>query len=115
MVRRRADIWDANVPPLHSRLEPLRAKLGRELETWLWVFARPSESREGAIAAYRRHAPWFASLSDDEIAASTLWGGPERCRERLEALRGELRVALLIADLAGLDEAAAEHALAALV
>ncbi len=115
LVQRHADIWDANVPPLRARLEPLRAKLGRALPTWIWVFARPGESRDDAIAAYRRHAPWFAGLSEAELSDAVLWGEPERCRERLAALRAELDVALPIADLTGLDEKGAERALAALV
>jgi alkanesulfonate monooxygenase SsuD/methylene tetrahydromethanopterin reductase-like flavin-dependent oxidoreductase (luciferase family) len=114
VVRRHADIWDANVPPLRSKLEPLRAQLGRALPTWLWVFARPGASRDEAVAAYRRHAPWFADLSPAELGDAVLWGEPERCRERLAALRAELDVALPIADLSGLDETSATRALAAL-
>ena len=115
VVRRHADIWDANVPPLRAKLEPLRARLGRALPTWIWVFARPGESRDAALAAYRRHAPWFGNLPDPELGEAVLWGDPGRCRERLAALRAELDVALPIADLTGLDERNAERALAALV
>ncbi len=115
LVRRHADIWDANVPPLRAKLEPLRAKLGRTLPTWIWIFARPGESRAAALAAYRRHAPWFKDLSEAELGDAVLWGEPARCRERLAALRVELDVALPIADLTGLDERNAERALAALV
>ncbi|MFI5315270.1 MAG: LLM class flavin-dependent oxidoreductase [Myxococcota bacterium] len=114
VVRRRADIWDANVPPLRSRLEPLRALLGRALPTWLWIFARPGESLDAALAAYQRHAPWFRDLSPSEQRDAVLWGEPQRCRDRLARLRAELGVALPIADLSGLDEAGAERALAAL-
>lgn len=114
VVRRHADIWDANVPPLAALLEPLRARLGRVIPTWIWVFARPGESRDSALAAYRRHAPWFADLSEAEMSDAVLWGEPARCRERLAALRAELDVALPIADLTGLDERGAERALAAL-
>lgn len=114
VVRRHADIWDANVPPLRAKLEPLRARLGRALPTWLWVFARPGETREAAVTAYRRHAPWFASLDDAQAGDAVLWGDAARCRARLEELRVALDLALPIADLSGLDEAAAERALVAL-
>jgi alkanesulfonate monooxygenase SsuD/methylene tetrahydromethanopterin reductase-like flavin-dependent oxidoreductase (luciferase family) len=113
-VRRHADIWDANVPPLRERFEPLRAALGRELPTWLWVFARPGAAREAALAAYRRHAPWFADLSPDDAARAVLFGEPARCRAELERIRGELGLALPIADLSGLDETSARSALEAL-
>src|SRR5262249_3887498 len=46
LVRRFADFWDANVPPLRERLAPLRDRLGRSVPTWLWVFARPGASRD---------------------------------------------------------------------
>jgi len=114
VVRRHADVWDANVPPLRARLAPLRAKLARALPTWLWVFARPGAGRDEAVTHYRRHAPWFADLSDDEAGQAVLWGDTARCLERLARIRDELDVALPIVDLAGLDEAAAERALAAL-
>jgi alkanesulfonate monooxygenase SsuD/methylene tetrahydromethanopterin reductase-like flavin-dependent oxidoreductase (luciferase family) len=114
LVRRHADVWDANVPPLRERLEPLRARLGRELPTWIWVFARPGARLDAALADYRRHAPWFAGLSPEEQARAVLHGDPSRCRARLAELRHELAVALPVADLAGLEEPAAERALEAL-
>ena len=113
VAARHADVWDANVPPLPARVDPLRARLGRPLPTWIWVFARPGASRGEAAAAYRATAPWFADLSAEEAERAVLWGDPERCRETLARMRGEL-VALPIADLAGLDEAQASRALAAL-
>ena len=114
VVRRHADIWDANVPPVRTRLEPLRAALGRELPTWLWVFARPGASRADALRDYRRHAPWFRALPDAEAGDAILWGEPARCRERLESLRRELAITLPIADLSGLAEPDAARALDAL-
>jgi alkanesulfonate monooxygenase SsuD/methylene tetrahydromethanopterin reductase-like flavin-dependent oxidoreductase (luciferase family) len=114
VVRRHADIWDANVPPLRARLEPLRAQLGVVLPTWLWIFARPGATQDTAVADYRRHAPWFRDLSAEERANAVLWGDAERCRARIEELRDELGLALPIADLAGLDESAAERAMVAL-
>ncbi|HTO07068.1 MAG TPA: LLM class flavin-dependent oxidoreductase [Myxococcota bacterium] len=114
VVRRHADVWDANVPPLPERLAPLRAQLGRALPTWIWVFARPGAPLESALADYRRHAPWFRELAPDAQARAVLHGDPARCRARLAELRRELDVALPIVDLAGLDEPAAARALEAL-
>ena len=114
VVRRHADIWDANVPPLRERLEPLRAQLGRPLPTWLWVFARPGATLEAALADWRRSAPWFAGLPPEAQARAVLHGDPAHCRARLAQLRGELGLALPILDLAGLDEPDAERALEAL-
>ncbi|HTO53889.1 MAG TPA: LLM class flavin-dependent oxidoreductase [Myxococcota bacterium] len=114
LVRRHADVWDANVPPLRERLEPARERLGHALPTWIWVFARPGATREATLADYRRYAPWFSDLSPDQQARAVLFGEGERCRDRLEELRAELGVTLPIADLSGLDEPAAERALALL-
>ncbi|HXZ85374.1 MAG TPA: LLM class flavin-dependent oxidoreductase [Myxococcota bacterium] len=114
VVARHADVWDANVPPLPERLEPLRARLGRALPTWIWVFARPGAARDDAVSAYRRCAPWFGALRADEAARAVLWGEPARCHETLARMRSELGLALPIADLSGLDEAEAGRALAAL-
>jgi alkanesulfonate monooxygenase SsuD/methylene tetrahydromethanopterin reductase-like flavin-dependent oxidoreductase (luciferase family) len=114
LVRRHADIWDANVPPLLARLAPARETLGRALPTWLWVFARPGVDRDDALRDYRRHVPWFRDLPADEAAEAILWGEPSRCRERLARMRSELDLALPILDLAGLDEPDAARALEAL-
>lgn len=114
VVRRHADIWDANVPPLRERLWPLRDRLGRALPTWCWVFARPGESFVDAARAYRRHAPWFRGLAPDEVERAILYGETESCRDKLARLREELDLALPIIDLTGLDEAHAQGALEAL-
>ncbi len=114
LVRRHADIWDANVPPLRARFAPLREALGRALPTWIWVFARPGATREDALRDYRRHVPWFRDLPPDQAADAVLWGEPARCRERLAQIRGELEISLPIADLSGLSEAEAGRALEAL-
>src|SRR5262249_35235006 len=84
VLRRHADVWDANVPPIRARLAPLRDALGRSLPTWLWIFARPGAARDDALRAYRRHAPWFRTLADADAADAILWGEPARCRERLD-------------------------------
>jgi alkanesulfonate monooxygenase SsuD/methylene tetrahydromethanopterin reductase-like flavin-dependent oxidoreductase (luciferase family) len=114
VVRRHADAWDANVPPLRERLLPLRERLGRSLPTWCWVFARPGASFEDAARAYRRHAPWFRGLDEGSVERAILYGEPRACRDKLALMRDELGLALPIVDLSGLDEAGAERALAAL-
>jgi len=114
VVRRHADAWDANVPPLRERLLPLRERLGRALPTWCWVFARPGESFEAAARAYRQLAPWFRGLGEDQVERAILYGEPEACREKLARVRQELDLALPIVDLTGLDEAGAGRALEAL-
>lgn len=114
VVARHADVWDANVPPLPERVAPLRARLGRALPTWIWVFARPGASRDAAAAAYRATAPWFGDLPAEAAGRAVLFGDPARCRETLARMRSELGIALPIADLAGLDEAEAGRALDAL-
>ncbi len=114
LVRRHADAWDANVPPLRERLLPLRERLGRTLPTWCWVFARPGASFEDAARDYRHHAPWFRGLDAGEIERAILYGEPRACRDKLARLREQLELALPIVDLTGLDEAGAERALEAL-
>ncbi len=114
VVRRHADVWDANVPPLRERLLPLRERLGRALPTWCWVFARPGADFEAAARAYRHHAPWFRGLVPGAVERAILYGDPEACREKLDRLREELDLALPIVDLTGLDEPSAEQALEAL-
>ncbi|MCH6561102.1 MAG: LLM class flavin-dependent oxidoreductase [Myxococcales bacterium] len=114
VVERHADVWDANVPPLRERLEPLRARLSRKLETWIWVFARPGASIEAAAKDYHRHCPWFADVAEPALERALLWGEPDRCREQLSTLRALLDVDLPVLDLVGLDESAALGALEAL-
>jgi alkanesulfonate monooxygenase SsuD/methylene tetrahydromethanopterin reductase-like flavin-dependent oxidoreductase (luciferase family) len=114
VVRRHADAWDANVPPLRERLLPLRHQLARPIPTWCWVFARPGASFDDAAHAYRRHAPWFRGLGPGEVERAILYGEPARCREKLECMREELDLALPVVDLTGLDEARAMSALEAL-
>ena len=114
VVRRHADAWDANVPPLRERIEPLRARLGRALPTWCWVFARPGATFEDTARAYRHHSPWFRGLGPHEVERAILYGDPGRCRDRLAQMRAELDLALPILDLTGLDESGVAHALEAL-
>ncbi len=114
VVERHADVWDANVPPLREHLEPLRERLSRPLETWIWVFTRPGASFDAAAKDYRRHCPWFSDVPKRALDQALLWGDPARCRERLASLRAELGVDLPVLDLVGLEESAALHALEAL-
>ncbi len=114
LVRRHADVWDANVPPIRERLLPLRERLRRELPTWCWVFSRPGASLDDAARDYRRHAPWFRDLAPAEVERAVLYGEPERCRERLAQMHEDLELSLPIVDLTGLDEAGALAALEAL-
>jgi alkanesulfonate monooxygenase SsuD/methylene tetrahydromethanopterin reductase-like flavin-dependent oxidoreductase (luciferase family) len=114
LVDRYADVWEANVPPLRERLEPRRERLKRTIETWVWVFARPGLPFERAAGAYRQHSPWFSDIPDSELPRALLYGEADRCRERLEAMHGELSVGRLVLDLTGLDEAGALGALEAL-
>lgn len=109
-----ADVWDANVPPLQAYVEGRRERIGRALETWIWVFARPGEPLEKASRAYRRHCPWFSELPDADLPQALLWGESARCHDRLSALRSELSIARPIIDLIGLGEEEAARALDAL-
>ncbi len=114
VVERHADVWDANVPPVPERFLPLREALGRQIETWIWVFARPGADLDSALGDYRRYSPWFSDLPRGLLADALLWGDAERCSERLAALRESLGIDAAILDLAGLDEPAAQRALEAL-
>jgi len=114
LAARRADVLDANVPPVRECVEPLRDALGRPMETWIWVFARPDASATEALAAYRKLCPWFAGHPPERLERALLHGDPATWPARLAELRGELGIALPVVDLSGLDEAAARHALLAL-
>jgi len=114
LAARRADILDANVPPLRECVEPLREQLGRSMETWIWVFARPDASAADALAAYRKLCPWFAGYPPQRLERAVLCGDPAHWSSRLAELRSELAIDLPVVDLSGLDEAAARRALEAL-
>jgi alkanesulfonate monooxygenase SsuD/methylene tetrahydromethanopterin reductase-like flavin-dependent oxidoreductase (luciferase family) len=114
-----ADAWNVNLPPLTGRVAPAAQALGASdarIARTCQIFVRPGEDpRDPALlAAYRRFNPWFASVPDAELASAIVAGDPGDCRRRLEALRGELRLALPIADLTGLASDAARRALDAL-
>ena len=114
VVERHADVWDANVPPVRDRLLPLREKIARPIETWIWIFARPGADLESAIREYRRYSPWFADLPKKELSNALLWGEPQRCADGLARLAHALEIDVAILDLAGLDEPGARRALEAL-
>ncbi len=102
------------MPPVPERFLPLREALERQIETWIWVFARPGADLDSALGDYRRYSPWFSDLPRGLLADALLWGDAERCSERLAALRESLGIDAAILDLAGLDEPAAQRALDAL-
>jgi alkanesulfonate monooxygenase SsuD/methylene tetrahydromethanopterin reductase-like flavin-dependent oxidoreductase (luciferase family) len=102
VVARRADVWDANLPPLAEYLDAARAQLGRRMETWIWVFARPGESTPAAAQAYRRHCPWFHWLPDGRVPEALLCGDPRGWRAHLLELAQRLAVDLVVLDLIGL-------------
>ena len=114
VVERHADVWDANVPPVPDRLLPLREKLARPIETWIWIFARPGADLEPGIRDFRRFSPWCADLPEELLPDTLLWGEPQRCADRLSRLNLELGIDAAILDLAGLDEPSAQRALEAL-
>ena len=111
VVERHADIWDANVPPVPERFIPLREKLGRPIETWIWIFSRPGAELETAIADYRRYSPWFSGLSRDVLTDALLWGDAQRCSDRLDTIGRSLGIDVAILDFAGLEEQGVRQAL----
>ena len=114
-----ADAWNVNLPPLASHVARAAQALGTSdgrLARTCQIFVRPGEDpRDPALlAAYRRFNPWFRGVPDAELAGALVAGDPDDCRRRLDALRGELRLTLPIADLTGLASDAARRALDAL-
>lgn len=113
VVARRADVWDANVPPIPDLLASLRQHLPRPIETWIWVFGRPDATLDEAGREYRRLCPWFDDVPDAQLAGALLCGDPATWPGRLAELRYTLDVSLPILDLTGLDEAEARRAIEA--
>ena len=113
LVAEYADVWDANVPPVARRIDPLREAIGREIETWCWVFARPDAELDEAFRAYRELCPWFDPLDPSERETALLYGDPRGWPERVGELAGRLAIDLPILDLMGLDCARAERAIRA--
>ncbi len=112
LAAQQADIWDANVPPLSRFLDPLRARLGRLPDTWIWVFGRPDLTLDETVDAYRRHCPWFPPLTRSEYQSALLYGAPNSWPQRIETLRSTLDLACIILDLIGLAPSDVERALA---
>jgi alkanesulfonate monooxygenase SsuD/methylene tetrahydromethanopterin reductase-like flavin-dependent oxidoreductase (luciferase family) len=121
-----ADAWNVNLPPLAARIGPAAEALaaacralGRPpgaIARTCQVFARPGEdpADPALLVAYRRFNPWFGGVPDAELAGAVLAGAAADCRRRLDALRGQLGLALPILDLTGLARDAARRALDAL-
>lgn len=126
VVARHADVWDMNLPPLPQPVASASAKLsaacaaaGRNpasIVRSMWILARPGlEPDEPALRSeFRRVAPWFRSVPDDEVAAAVIAGPAATCRERLLTLAARFGIARPVADLSGLDADAARRALDAL-
>jgi alkanesulfonate monooxygenase len=126
VAARHADGWDVNLPPVRHRVMAAAAqaeaacrRVGRDPATLarsMWILVRPhGEPGDPALAeAFRRWCPWFAWIPDAELGEAVVAGPPERARARLAALARDLRLALPVADLTGLDPDAARRALDAL-
>jgi len=117
-----ADVWDVNLPTVPARVAAAAARLeracaavGRDPATLMrsqWIFARAGTPSQ-AVTAYRRFCPWFAALSDAEIAAAVASGTPEQCRQRAGEIAAELALDLPVLDLSGLPAGPAAELLAA--
>jgi alkanesulfonate monooxygenase SsuD/methylene tetrahydromethanopterin reductase-like flavin-dependent oxidoreductase (luciferase family) len=121
VVAAHADRWDVNLPPVaHRVLDASRrleaacrrrgrdpAAIGRSMWVWTRVGSDPSEA--AVRAAYRRWNPWFGAVPDEELAEAIVAGPAGQCRERLNAIRGQLGIDLPVLDLTGLDRAGAER------
>lgn len=124
VVARHADVWEINLPPIAERVVRLEETLAsacarhgrdpRKIERTMLLFARPGATPESALAEFRRLSPWFASIPDAEARAALIVGPPEACRERIERLRQEFRLALPIVDLSGVALGPARSLLEAL-
>ncbi len=114
LVDQHAQIWDINLPPLREHLLPARDQIQKDVETWIWVFARPGQRLEDATREYRKICPWFGHLSDLEVSNAMLWGDVEHVQLRVDVIRNELMIDVPILDLAGLNEAAARQVIESL-
>lgn len=124
LVAAHADIWDVNLPPILARVGRAGADLEAacrrrdrdpaEISRSMWIFTRVDQAADAALGEFRRLNPWFRSIPDAEVTKALVVGGPERCREQLRALVGELRIDHPVVDLSGLGSEASRRALEAL-
>jgi alkanesulfonate monooxygenase SsuD/methylene tetrahydromethanopterin reductase-like flavin-dependent oxidoreductase (luciferase family) len=125
VVARHADRWNVNWPPIEGRvaasaraLETACRRIGRAPETIerrMWIFTRTGRlSATEALAEFRRWNPWFATLSDTEVAPALAVGTPAEVRERIEGWAHALDLEMPVVDLSGLGAAAARETLESL-
>ncbi len=125
VVARHADVWNVNWPPIPGRVEPAAGALaaacrrqGRPPEAIrrrLWIFTRVQRlAAAEALAEFRRWNPWFAALSDAEVAPSLVVGSPAECRERIVAFTADFALEMPVLDLCGLDAERAREVIEAL-
>ena len=85
LVARHAQRWNVNWPPIPARVEGSAAllaeacaEIGRDpatIERRLWMHTRVGRfETPQALAEFRRWNPWFAELSDEELAPSLIVG-----------------------------------------
>jgi alkanesulfonate monooxygenase SsuD/methylene tetrahydromethanopterin reductase-like flavin-dependent oxidoreductase (luciferase family) len=115
VVARHAAVWNVNLPAIPARvaragawLADACAEVGRdpgEIRRCQWMFTRVQARPDAgaALAEFRRLNPWFADLSDAEVAPSLVVGDAARCRERLAQLARDLALDLPVLDLSGAD------------
>jgi alkanesulfonate monooxygenase SsuD/methylene tetrahydromethanopterin reductase-like flavin-dependent oxidoreductase (luciferase family) len=125
VVARHADAWNVNLPAIPARvaeaaaaLDAACARAGRDaaaIARRMLIFARvrPGADRSAALQEFRGFNPWFADLSDAEVAPALAVGDASECRARIEALAGPLRLELPILDLTGADAPTARRTLEA--
>jgi len=126
VVAAHADRWEVNLPAIPARVQRAAAALaaacerrGRDPDAIArsqWIFTRVDDAHDAAaaLADYRRWNPWFDAIPDSEIGPALVVGGADHCRGRLAELAEQLKLDLPVADLSGLDAAAAERAIEAL-
>ena len=66
------------------------------------LFARPGMPPEAALEEYRRLNPWYADVSDAEIARGLASGDAAQCQAQLAELGSTLGLTLPIIDASGL-------------
>lgn len=124
LVAAHADVWDINLPPIDAavadaseRLAAACAERGRDpasIRRSMLLFARPGQSEEAALEAFRRFNPWFREFPDEAVLGGLLCGETAACRDRLAERVSGLRLDHPVIDASGLDFEAAMGLLEAL-